>query len=131
MEMPNCTWPEQDGEDGIEENTHLLWLWRLAENFRHGRDMSFGQRKYLQESLDRAIAGDSDPFRLKRPKGRQPRPRLHLMLAETVGRLYWDEGHTLDEAEELAGPLVAESLKQWSIQIGRSRPFVIERLSRN
>lgn len=57
-----------------------------------------GQLKFLIEGLERALAGDADPFRLS-ARGRKPDYAANLLTAATAYALLRQrDGHSLEEA---------------------------------
>lgn len=76
---------------------------RLAADLKKGRPLDPECLAYLEAALERALAGDADPFRLKTPKrrGRPPDPELaqrQLAMARAVASEHWDKGRTLAAA---------------------------------
>lgn len=78
-------------------------LENVARKLAQGFALTPQERTALARALDRALAGDPDPFGLAKKRGGQPRSKRHREIAETVARLHWDEGHSLESACELAG----------------------------
>lgn len=78
-------------------------LARLAADLKQGRPLDPEGRAYLEAVLERALAGETDPFRLKpaQRRGRPPDPQLaqrHLAMALAVASKHWDKGLTLADA---------------------------------
>jgi hypothetical protein len=90
--------------NGIWRNSmdHIT-LERLADDIDQGRDIDHVGRAYLHEAIARALAGKSDPFRLKppKPRGRPPDPYLpqrQIAMAMDVASKIRDEGLSIAAA---------------------------------